>query len=287
MDGINGKTISIISYDDIRYVGIIEGIDGENKIITISNVRIFGTEDRVTDPSKWILPRPEIYPKIELNGDSVKSLNILESNVNEITPILLPGMYQHQFNVPNLNNLSNITTGNINNSIPEIKQSNEMPKEELKEESKEKSKEESKEQPKEINQSKSTNIDLTKEFDFTENNAKFEKEADKPTLDAGVSYNKKSSFFDDLSSSVTDNKNDRMTWSEEKTLNEDTFGQASLNNNRNRGGRGRGGRGRGRGGRGRGRGRGNFRGRSRGRGGYNNNNSNNNGNYNTQPEWAF
>lgn len=320
MDGIGGKTISIVSHDEIRYVGIIDGIDGENKIITISNVRIFGTEDRINDPTKWILPRPEIYPKLELNGDSVKLLNILESNVNEIQPILLPGMYQHQFNVPGMNQLPQQSFNQvpINNnsgvnsiietstpttsapapvpaSTPEAVKapvsssetesgSKSIKASEVKSDSKNK-------EEKDVEDSKTVSK-LDTDFNFDENNAKFEKDSSKPTLDSGVSYNKKSSFFDDLSSSVTDNSNDRMTWNQERSLNEDTFGQASLNNNNGRNGRGRGRGGRGRGGRGRGgRGRGGRGGR--GRGGFNNSNNNGgdnrtgNSNYNSQPEWAF
>ncbi|KGK34728.1 hypothetical protein JL09_g6123 [Pichia kudriavzevii] len=52
MDSIIGKTIAIISYAEIRYVGTIDNFDGDKKIITVSNVRIFGTEDRVVDSSK-------------------------------------------------------------------------------------------------------------------------------------------------------------------------------------------------------------------------------------------
>lgn len=334
MDGISGKTISIISYDDIRYVGIINGIDGENKIITISNVRVFGTEDRVTDPTKWILPRPEIYPTIQLNGDSVKSLNILESNVNEIQPVLLPGM-QQPFVLPGMSQIPQMPqmpgmnmpqqthqTQQPEQTTPVVNQQqqqqpasasgssveNRQEKEKVSEPIQEQvTKEDAKSKP----QPETTEKDTSKQgivdsrsiaksdtdFDFSENNAKFEKDSTKPTLDAGVSYNKNSSFFDDLSSSITDRSSDRMTWTEEKSLNEDTFGQASLGNGRGRGGyRGRGFRGRGRGGRGRGRG---GRGRGRGRGGFNNgdnnNNNNNNNNqnyrgnnsYNSQPEWAF
>ncbi len=89
-------------------------------------------------------------------------------------------------------------------------------------------------------------------------------------------YDKKSSFFDNISSGVKDrfegNKHhDGLKWDEEKLLNLETFGQTRVPGRGN--GRGRGFRGgyRGRGGRGRG-----YRGRCSGK--FNNNNNNNNNN---------
>lgn len=112
------------------------------------------------------------------------------------------------------------------------------------------------------------------EFDFDSNNAKFQEiekkeQGDSVKGDSEQFYNKKTSFFDNLSTSTQQSEHERVKWSVEREKNMDTFGEASTY----RGGRGRG-RGRGygygyRGGRGRGyvyRG----RGRGRGRGRYNN-----------------
>ncbi|ODV78606.1 uncharacterized protein CANTADRAFT_6962 [Suhomyces tanzawaensis NRRL Y-17324] len=107
-------------------------------------------------------------------------------------------------------------------------------------------------------------------FDFESANAKFTKDSDAERDADGTSYNKQSSFFDTISSS-TEERNS-MRWAEEKNLNMDTFGEASIQRGR--------GRGRGRGGRGWRGGRGNSsRGRGRGRG-------NKNDDYNNKPEWA-
>lgn len=114
------------------------------------------------------------------------------------------------------------------------------------------------------------------EFDFDSNNAKFQEieqkeQGDSAKGDSEQFYNKKTSFFDNLSTSTQQSEHERVKWSVEREKNMDTFGEASTY----RGGRGRG-RGRGygygyRGGRGRGYGyRG--RGRGRGRGRYNNRN---------------
>ena len=114
--------------------------------------------------------------------------------------------------------------------------------------------------------------------------------ADILSQNSGPKYDKKSSFFDDLSSDATDRLNNNNTYDRnaQRQKNLDTFGAESLHNNqrrRYRGGyRGRG-RGRRRGGY-RGRGRGGYRGRrnNRGRGGYrNNNNRQRNYNHNNQP----
>ena len=118
------------------------------------------------------------------------------------------------------------------------------------------------------------------EFDFEQANAKFSKELEQERELEHTGYNKSSSFFDNISSSTEERTN--MRWSEERNLNMDTFGEASLQRGGRggRGGRGRGGRGncRGRGGNYRGRGNGNWRG--------GNNNRGRNSDYNTKPEWA-
>ncbi|EMG45512.1 SCD6 Protein SCD6 [Candida maltosa Xu316] len=116
----------------------------------------------------------------------------------------------------------------------------------------------------------------TEEFDFEQANAKFSKELEQERELEHTGYNKSSSFFDNISSSTEERTN--MRWAEEKNLNMDTFGEASLQRGR---GRGRGGRG----------GRGNWRGRGGNRGGRGNwrggnNNRGRNSDYNTKPEWA-
>ncbi|KAK6456030.1 multicopy suppressor of clathrin deficiency [Scheffersomyces xylosifermentans] len=112
------------------------------------------------------------------------------------------------------------------------------------------------------------------EFDFESANAKFTKELESERELEHTTYNKSSSFFDNISSS--NEVRGSMRWSEEKNLNMDTFGEASV---RGRGrGRGRGGRG---GWRGRGNGNGNWRG---GRGG--NRGGQRSSEYNSKPEWA-
>ncbi|ANB14588.1 hypothetical protein AWJ20_2188 [Sugiyamaella lignohabitans] len=121
------------------------------------------------------------------------------------------------------------------------------------------------------------------EFNFDASNAKFSKEditkeeSVIPKAPAEGFYDKKSSFFDNISSTTkeqiegsSDNKTAYQRRGEERQLNMETFGQAESNHGNWRGGRG--GRGRGRGGH-RGRGNGNWRG---GRGGFNNNNNNSN-----------
>ncbi|RLV93238.1 Protein SCD6 [Spathaspora sp. JA1] len=117
----------------------------------------------------------------------------------------------------------------------------------------------------------------SEEFDFESANAKFSKELEQERELEHTGYNKKSSFFDNISSSTEERSS--LRWADEKSMNIDTFGEASLQ----RGGRG--GRGRGRGGRGRG---GSWRGGYRGRGGNRGRGGSWRGgsDYHTDPEWA-
>lgn len=110
----------------------------------------------------------------------------------------------------------------------------------------------------------------TPDFDFVSSNAKFTKDEELIPEAPTEFYNKKSSFFDNISSTAKEKAEGRENLSpyerrgDERKLNLETFGQAAAYSGRGRG-RGRGGRG-GRGGY-RGRGGNNFRGRG-GRGGF-------------------
>jgi hypothetical protein len=80
-------------------------------------------------------------------------------------------------------------------------------------------------------------------------------DTDSPAEKIAAAYDKKSSFFDTLSSNVADKlaafdlESRRSKAAEERNLNAETFGATALQNDRHRGyNRGRGGRGRGRGG---------------------------------------
>lgn len=106
----------------------------------------------------------------------------------------------------------------------------------------------------------------TGEFNFEEGIKSFQKDdvSKEVDNDGGKKY-VKDDFFDNLSNDVSEKgegRKTRLTASEERQLNQDTFGAIALQSNYRRGGRGRGGRGSGGYGRGRGGGRG---------GGYNNN----------------
>lgn len=122
----------------------------------------------------------------------------------------------------------------------------------------------------------SQNIEVTGEFDFEAGLNTFKKDEvlaevakEKVAVPKGNTYNK-NDFFDSLSCDLMDRQEgiiNRLTHSQERVLNQDTFGAVALQSSyrRGQGGyRGGGGGGRGGGGDGRGRGRGGYRGRSGG-----------------------
>ena len=58
-----GSRISLISKSEIRYEGVLDGIDPEEHTVSLSNVKSFGTEGRRGE-GKEILPSNEIYETI-------------------------------------------------------------------------------------------------------------------------------------------------------------------------------------------------------------------------------
>lgn len=306
-----GKTISLISVTDNRYVGLLENIDSEKGTVTLSNVRCFGTEGRKNWGSEEIFPNPTVYQNVQFNGNDVKDLNILEVKLEDVHPVLPPNAHvaaaesqalQPEQPQPKNESAQEAPVSNIPAAVagygvyaPDAETEQKLEDVEQKVENKRTHIKESNQKPNSRRTSEFSNnrnehhsrnqkIEIPKsDFDFATNNAKFVKEnpdlaaeqheheiesannEPNPSGNDEAFYNKKSSFFDSISTSAETNTN--MRWHEEKELNMDTFGQASVrprfNSNR-----------------GRGRGRGNYRGRGsyrgRGRGGNNNNNNSNN-----------
>lgn len=70
-----GKTISLISNSDIRYVGVLHEINSKESTVSLRNVRCYGTEGRRGGTNEF--PASEnIYEFIVFRGSDVKDLSI-------------------------------------------------------------------------------------------------------------------------------------------------------------------------------------------------------------------
>ncbi|KAF8803192.1 hypothetical protein BYT27DRAFT_7196078 [Phlegmacium glaucopus] len=72
-----GKPISLISHSDVRYRGILAGIDPQASTIQLSNVYSMGTETR-RPPAQFIAPVQEPYGYIIFRASEVKDLSVDE-----------------------------------------------------------------------------------------------------------------------------------------------------------------------------------------------------------------
>ncbi|KAM5532318.1 hypothetical protein V8D89_013997 [Ganoderma adspersum] len=72
-----GKPISLISHSDVRYRGILAGIDPVASTIQLSNVYSMGTESR-RPPNEYIPPVTEPYTYIIFRASEVKDLAVDE-----------------------------------------------------------------------------------------------------------------------------------------------------------------------------------------------------------------
>jgi len=73
-----GKPISLISHSDVRYRGILAGIDPNASTIQLSNVFSMGTESR-RPPNQYIPPVQDPYEYIIFRASEVKDLAVDES----------------------------------------------------------------------------------------------------------------------------------------------------------------------------------------------------------------
>lgn len=298
-----GKTISLISVTDNRYVGLLEEIDSEKGTVTLQNVRCFGTEGRKNWGPEEIYPNPTVYKSVKFNGNEVKDLSILDVKLEDVQPVLPPQNViqspqpQQQQQQPQTQVPAAVAGYGVYAPEPAASQPSAVkvaPTQTTA--APQRQEQQPAAAPESQRRHHNRKVEIPKEdFDFQTNNAKFARDGTENTGTEEINnehvpkaneetnpeqfYNKKSSFFDNISTSTDTGSNIR--WQEEKAMNMDTFGQASARPRFGRGGRGRGGRG--------GRGRGN-RGRGN-RGGYQNRNNyqddNQNGQFSRAPQIEF
>ncbi|CCG20998.1 hypothetical protein CORT_0A06110 [Candida orthopsilosis Co 90-125] len=295
MSDFVGKTISLISKKNLRYVGILENINADDATIALKSVRMFGTEGRLGQPHLEVPPGNDIYDYVVFRGNDVEDLSVLDVPIEQVRPVYPPigtsGLYPtptsqqppypQQFPPqPTSTNVNQPgpspaqaatapteTSGAVPREQPQptkttqeqppTKSTNETEPGSLPNEAaKENIEEKDVAQSQPGSRPKPKHTNLDFKEDFDFEQSNAKFQREVKEQDEGPKYNKQSSFFDSISSSTEEKGNNRNRWAEERNLNFDTFGESGA-----RGGRGRG-RGRGGRGRGRGRGRGNWRGRS-------------------------
>lgn len=279
-----GKTISLVSVTDNRYVGLLEEIDSEKGTVTLRDVRCFGTEGRKNWGPEEIYPNPTVYKSVKFNGNEVKDLSILDVKLEDVQPVLAPqsvatamgqgqvpaavagyGVYAPE---PAASQPAEVAAGTqaqgqegVVTHRQEHSRAAEGQRRQPEGQKRQPAPETQRRQPAPEAQRRKVEIPQ-EDFDFQSNNAKFTRDDNENAGTVKIErpaneeshpeqfYNKKSSFFDSISTSTDTAGN--MRWQEEKAMNIDTFGQASARPRFGRGGRGRGRGGRGRGNRGRG-----------------------------------
>lgn len=75
-----GKLISIVNNEHVRYVGILASISAETSSLVLNNVRVYGTEGRVSPgDSLPVVPREDAKrPSAVFKGSEVSDLQVLE-----------------------------------------------------------------------------------------------------------------------------------------------------------------------------------------------------------------
>ncbi len=263
----------------------------------LATVKAFGTEDRVTDKSKVVPPSSSTLPFVTFPGQEIKDLYVHESAAAPTPAPAAPEQKPKQETKPKPHK-EHTNPPAAPAQEKETKVATQPPKTHNKEKdnnnkeatvNKEKAAAPSgshsgvgtgshllKLREKKAGDAGAAKVDANSEFDFQEGLKGFNKdEVLAEVADNNTKKYVKDDFFDNFTNgNADDGKKTRMSASEERQLNQDTFGAIALTNQYRRGGRGRGGRGtgggRGNGGRSSGRG-----GNGRGRGGGRNSNNNN------------
>jgi protein LSM14 len=225
-----GSRISLISKSDIRYEGILYTIDPTQHTVSLSNVKSFGTEGRRGEGQE-IQGSNEIYEYIIFRGSDIKDLTVIQS-----TPILKdPAIIQ-----ANSANTQQPTAASPEKAPPQNQiftraarghrnhYGNQLKHGEL-----------------ERNPNDMLREQYSKDFDFQSANSKLERSE---KVEKSRCYDKKSSFFDSLTSSVAEKEKEvPFDREKQKQMDRETFGfqsvekaEKDLRNYINRARRGRG-----------------------------------------------
>jgi protein LSM14 len=296
IDSLIGSSISLISNQDVRYDGVLFSINTDDSCIILKDVKCLGTEDRVTDPARMQAGNGDsTIAFVTFPGGEIKDLIVHESTPAAVAPAAaLPAAPKSPARPPPAQKTAapkpkpqNIKPAAVAPPAPPSGEEKTItqtaqPVRPAKTEPgtagtgahllKLKEKKGSEGQ---------TPVATGTTFDFETGLNIFKKDevlaaVAKDKEDSSKAKYVKDDFFDTMSCDLTDRQEgikNRLTYSEERSLNQDTFGAIALQNNNYRGNY-RGGRGRGGVGRGPGQGRGGGRGYGGGRGGYNNNGGN-------------
>lgn len=76
-----GCRISLISNANVRYEGILHGINPDAATVILSTVRCYGTESRTTS-THYVPSTNDIYSEITFAGKDIQELSVLENIVN-------------------------------------------------------------------------------------------------------------------------------------------------------------------------------------------------------------
>ncbi|KAL2917485.1 hypothetical protein HK105_202766 [Polyrhizophydium stewartii] len=85
-----GAKISLISKSNLRFVGTLHSINQEESSVALEQVRSYGTEGRMGNPSDEIEPVDQIFPFIVFKGSDVKDLHII-NHPPPPPPVMPPG----------------------------------------------------------------------------------------------------------------------------------------------------------------------------------------------------
>lgn len=249
-----GSRINLVSKSEIRYEGTLFGVDSQASTISLSKVRSFGTEDRPA--ARYVKAREEVFEYVIFKATDIKDLVVMEdvkpSELTNIDPAIVSMAKSPR-------PLNDQRSGYFNHSSQRARQQQYYPLAFGADRYSQKQNQHFHVAPKD-------KLKFENDYDYVKANEQFEKtlntisedmkdkvviEAEKLEADGENTeekpieekeskseeepafYNKKASFFDEISCEAlekAEGKYNRPNWRKERQTNQETFGPYAVRN---------------------------------------------------------
>ena len=223
-----GCLMSLISKQEIRYVGTLVMINSKEHTLVLQNVKSYGSEGR-RGTLDQVPPSQRVYEHIIFKADELKDFSVIKSPFKD--PAILTSETPHEVAKEDKKDVhpaaSDTEPRRERESHPQPEEAERRIEQQRYTRSRGSPRGGSRGSPRRYGSPRQAEVEeYEEEYDFVKMNEKFQAlfKEQAPKVNVGVKYNKSTSFYDSLSRNTTENKETPYDRQKQLQLDADTFG---------------------------------------------------------------